>query len=278
MISPFRASVASPAASIDATWAGLVYAIVADPRITGTVADGTVGLACTEMLGCAGGGLWPLPRRHHATSGDGFEQPPVVLLVLPGVCGREVRDGVVEDLACAQVTGDHAGPPGPRVRSGERPATELAVVVKLERVHERDAHAAFHVTELAHVVLLAAGAIGVDATGPAEERIGGGLGQALADDNALALVAVFAGPGEGGQHRLLRLLQLQEQRLIGAVTEQQHDERLGSDRPDADDLAREVAEVVMPQHLAPIRFQRVQVACDGAAQLSEDVRVALDGE
>src|SRR5579871_5029378 len=82
----------------------------------------------------------------HAAGRDGFEQPPVILLVLPGVGGSEVRDGVVEDFACAQVASDHAGPPGPGVCPGECPATELAVVVELERVHEGDAHAAFHVT------------------------------------------------------------------------------------------------------------------------------------
>ena len=74
------------------------------------------------------------------------------------------------------------------------------------------------------------------------------------------------------------LLELQEQGLIGSVTDQQHDERLGSDRPDADDLAREVAEVVALQHLPPVRLQRLPVLGDSAAQLLHDARVALDRE
>ena len=74
------------------------------------------------------------------------------------------------------------------------------------------------------------------------------------------------------------LLHLQEQRLVGSVADQQHDERLSSDRPDADDLAREVAKVVAPQHLPPIRVQRVLVQRDGATQFLQDARVELDGE
>ena len=113
---------------------------------------------------------------------------------------------------------------------------------------------------------------------PAEERVYGGLGQPLARDHPLALMVVFARAGERGQHRLLGLLQLQEQRLVGAVAEQQHDERLGADRPDTDHLAREVAEVVTLQHRPPLRLQPVQVLLDSAAQFLQDVRVALNGE
>src|SRR4029077_18506073 len=113
---------------------------------------------------------------------------------------------------------------------------------------------------------------------PAQERIGGGLGQPLAHDDPLALVLVFAGAGEPGQHRLLRLLHLQEQRLVGSVADQQHDERLSSDRPDADNLAREVAEVVAPQHLPPIGLYRVLVQRDSATQFFQDARVTLDRE
>ena len=116
----------------------------AGPRPSCRLLAGQLARPATWAL--SAGALLLFFRGSHAASGDGFEQPPVILLVLPGVGSSEVRDGVVEDFACAQVAGDHAGPPGPGVCSGECPATEPAVVVELERVHQGDAHAAFHVT------------------------------------------------------------------------------------------------------------------------------------
>ncbi len=126
-------------------------------------------------------------------------------------------------------------------------------------------------------VAAAAGAAGPDAAGPAEEGVGGGLGQQLALDHPLALVGVFALPGERGQHRLLCLLELEEQRLVRAVAEQQQDEGLGADRADPYDLAREVAEVVAAEHLPPVRRQRLLVERDGVPELGDDAGVALNG-
>ena len=111
-------------------------------------------------------------------------------------------------------------------------------------------------------------AAGPDAARPAQERVGSGLRQPLAPDHPLALVLVLALAGERGQHRLLGLLDLQEQRLVRAVAEQQHDERLGADRPDAHDLAREIAEIVAAQHLAPVLLQRLLVLRDGVRSSS----------
>src|SRR6202012_4772709 len=65
---------------------------------------------------------------------------------------------------------------------------------------------------------------------------------------------------------------------IGAVAEEQHYERLSSDRPDADYLACEIAEVETPQHFPPVRLQRVLILRDGAAQLLQDAWVELNGE
>jgi hypothetical protein len=86
------------------------------------------------------------------------------------------------------------------------------------------------------------------------------------------------GPANGAQHRLLCLLELQEQGLVGSVADEQHDERFGADRSDADHLAREVAEVVPPQHFPPVRPQRLLVLRDSAAQLVQDERVEVDGQ
>src|SRR5215468_2414481 len=225
----------------------------------------------------------------HACVGDGLAQPLVIPLILVGVSDREVGDGLVDVLAAAHVARDHGGPPGPGVRPGQRPPAEPAVVVELVRVHQGDAHAALHVAQLAHVVVLGrhmqalvpiaadAGAAGADAARPAEEGVGRGLYQQLALDHPLALVGVLALPGERRQHRLLCLLELEEQRLVRAVAEQQQDERLGADRADPHDLAREVAEVVAAKYLAPVRRQRLLVERDGVPQFLEDARVALDG-
>jgi hypothetical protein len=53
------------------------------------------------------------------------------------------------------------------------------------------------------------------------------------------LVLVFAGPGERGQDRFLSLLELQEQRFVRTVPEQQEHEGLGAHRADADHFAGE---------------------------------------
>src|SRR5206468_13099645 len=82
---------------------------------------------------------------------------------------------------------------------------------------------------------------------------------------------------ERGQHRLLCLLELEEERLVRTVAEQEQDEGLGADRADAHDLAREVAEIVTAEYLAPVRRQRLLVERDGVPQLLEDAWVALDG-
>lgn len=100
--------------------------------------------------------------------------------------------------------------------------------------------------------------------------------ESLSLDDPLALMLVLARAGVGGECRLLGLLELQKQRLVSAVAEQQQDERLGADGPDADDLACEVAEVGAPQDLAPVRSKGLLVERDRVAKLFEDGRVPLD--
>jgi len=202
----------------------------------------------------------------------------VVELVLLGVADRELLDGPVETFARTQVARDHRGPAGPGVRPGQRPAAQPGVVGQLGRVHGRDVHRALHVAQLPDVVLLRHRAIHPQAAGPAEERVGRGLHQPLAVHHPLTLVLELARPGERGQHRFLRLLELQEQRLVRGVAEQQEDERLGADRAHADHLAGEVAEVEAVQHLTAVGRQGLQVLGDRVAQLLDDAGFLLDAE
>ena len=71
-------------------------------------------------------------------------------------------------------------------------------------------------------------------------------------NHPLALLLVFAGARIRGEHGRFRFLDLQEQRVVVAVAHQQDHERLGPDRADADDLAREVHVVVMVEHETPL--------------------------
>jgi hypothetical protein len=160
------------------------------------------------------------------------------------------------------------------VRPGQRPAAQPRVVGQLRRVHGRDVH----VTELPDVVLLRRRAIDPQAAGPAEERVGGGLHQPFALYHPLTLMLELTRPGERGQHRLLRLLELKEQRLVRGVTEKQEDVGLGADRAHPDHLAGEVAEVEPAQHLPAVGRQGFQVLGNRIAQLIDDAGFLLDAE
>ena len=71
------------------------------------------------------------------------------------------------------------------------------------------------VAQLADVVL-ALDTVDAGRTLPAEEDVAGGLHQVLAGNHAMPLVVVLAAAAMVGQHRRLRVLGLQEQRLLTA--------------------------------------------------------------
>ena len=135
------------------------------------------------------------------------------------------------------------------MRARQGGAAEPAVEREALRRHRLDRGRALHVAQLADVELVPA------LTGPgdpSEEGVARGLHEPLAVHHALALVLVLAGARIRGEHRRVRLLELQEQRVVLAVAHQQDHHRLGPDRADADDLAREVLVVVVVEHDAPI--------------------------
>src|SRR5579859_3389416 len=77
-------------------------------------------------------------RRGHAPGGDGGGEGLVVTVVLVGVGGGELGDGLVEDRGLAEVGGDRDPVTGPGVRPGQRPPAQLAVGAHSCRGHRFD--------------------------------------------------------------------------------------------------------------------------------------------
>ena len=70
---------------------------------------------------------------------------------------------------------------------------------------------------------------------------------------------VDARTGIRREDRRVRLLDLEEQRVVLGVAHEEDHERLGPDRSDADDLPREVLEVVVVEHETPVRIHGLGV-------------------
>ena len=105
---------------------------------------------------------------------------------------------------------------------------------------------------------------------PAEHRVARRLHQPLALDDALAVVAELALAEERLEHRRLRLLHLQEERIVVVAAEEEQDEGPGPDAADADDLAGGIDE---PEPLE----QMAAVARQGLPVLADDVPAGLQG-
>ncbi len=122
--------------------------------------------------------------------------------------------------------------------SGSAPSASSAPIDRQPRV-----------LQLADIAVLVAAVL----LRPAQEDIALALHDALAGDHALALIGVEAWRGERRQDRLLRLLELQQQRRIVAGGEQAD----GTERTDAADphhLERNVGQAIaIEQHAALFR-------------------------
>jgi hypothetical protein len=116
------------------------------------------------------------------------------------------------------------------VGARERPAAHLTVSGQAVGEHLLDLGRRLPVLQLAAVVVVA-----FDAQ-PAEEDVTAGLHQPLPDDDALAVVGELARARVLLEHRRLRLLDLQKQRLVTDAAEQQRDPGLRPDAADPDDL------------------------------------------
>ena len=102
---------------------------------------------------------------------------------------------------------------------------------------------------------------------PAEEDVARRLHQPLAGDDALAAVAVLALADEPLQHRRLRLLDLQEQRVSVVDAEEERDPGAGADAADPDDLAGEVDEAELLEQVAAVGLERPPVGADQLVDL-----------
>ena len=102
--------------------------------------------------------------------------------------------------------------------------------------------------------------------GPAEEDVGGRLQHALADDNALAVIGIVGSPSVRGQHRLLRFLDLEQQRRLVA-RHQQADGAERADAADPDDFECDIMQTVALQQNPPVFLQCLGVRSEGLARM-----------
>src|SRR5450755_4129622 len=103
------------------------------------------------------------------------------------------------------------------MRARQCSAADLGVPSKLSRFHALDDHRALVVPELAHVEV-ELGAVWTSDAVPAEHDVAGGLHQPLALDHALTVLCVLALAQKRLEHRRLRLLELQKQRIVNVST------------------------------------------------------------
>ena len=97
----------------------------------------------------------------------------------------------------------------------------------------------------------------------------------LALDDALPVLLELALAEERLEHRGLRLLELEEQRVAVVAAEQEHDPGAGADASDADDLAGGVDVAVALEQLAPVVRQRRAGRCGSCRRIDVlEVRLA----
>src|SRR5580700_5185932 len=212
---------------------------------------------------------------------DGRDERGVVPLVLIRVGHGEVGYGAVEYVPVAQVGGDGDPVPPPGVRPGQGRRADTRVQRGSgyqERVHVR---AALPVLELAHVVIAGYAVHAPDAL-PAEEDVRRRLHQPLPRDHALAVVPIGAGRQETLEHRRLRLLDLEEQRIVIVAAEHQHNVATGPDAAHAHHLVRRVDVAVLLEGVmltperAPVRAEQLLDERDRVLPFSTRLDQVLD--
>ncbi len=158
-------------------------------------------------------------------------------MCLPPEVARD-RDAVARARVCAR-QGPAAHPPVDRQPRG------------LHRAHIRRA---LPVPQLAHVEVAC---LPVDPRGaqPAEHDVAGGLHQPLALHHAAAVVGELALAQERLQHRGLRLLALQEQRVLVVAAQHQHHPRARAHAAHPHHFARQVHVAVVLQQLLAVALQ-----------------------
>ena len=93
-----------------------------------------------------------------------------------------------------------------------------------------------------------------------------GLRQPLPLDDALTLIGEGSLSEERLQHRVLRLLELEEERILVVPAQQQDDPRLRTHAADSDDLARDVRIAEALQQLPAVDLDRASVRLEDVLQ------------
>ena len=142
--------------------------------------------------------------------------------------------------------------------------------------HRREVDRRLPVPELPHVevVLLAVEAL---AALPAEEDVAGRVRDPLAADDPLAVVLELARAQVGLEHRRLRLLRLQHERVLAVAADEQEYPRARADAADAHDLAGHVDEPVGAEEVPPVRVEAGGVlvaAAPGCTRSRRELRPA----
>src|SRR5262249_32174905 len=146
----------------------------------------------------------------------------------------------------AEVARDCATVSGSGVCASERLAAESAVVGEPLGREDRRIDGGLHVPELPHVEIMA-----IDFA-PPEEDVARGLDPMLPVDTALSVGCGTTSTGEGLQHRHAGLLDLEEEWVPVAVSEQEHDEAASADAADSDDLSRNVNDSIATEQPGPV--------------------------
>src|SRR5579862_4706609 len=166
------------------------------------------------------------------------------------------------------------------MRVGERPAADLGVDLHRPLVELVDVRARLAVPELSNVVvLLLATPFDVGSARPAEHRVDCRLGEPLAFDHPLAVVRELAPAEERLEHGRLRLLELEEERIVVSLAEQQQNPDPRPDASDADDLTSRMRVAEPLEEPPAIVEQRPPIqAVDGTDRRDEPIRVAGSDE
>ena len=212
---------------------------------------------------------------------DRGDERRVVALGLVGVGARERDRRLVERRVLPEVAADGRRIAGPGMTAGERPAAQPGPVGEVVGRHRLDHGRTLGVLELPDIQVPAR------RTGrPAEQDVARRLEPALADDDAPAVVLRAGSAREPLEDRRLGLLDLEEQRIVGVVAEQEDDPGAEADAPDADDLERRVDRSVVVEQDAAILLERRAIVGErradqrrgGLRRVGDDGRAVHDPE
>src|SRR5436190_12985255 len=160
------------------------------------------------------------------------------------------------------------------MRTRECPATRLCVEHEPAWQDGLEVERDLPVPELADVEVASLVVEAAISPHPAEEDVARRLHQPLPLDDALAVMAELALPQVRLEHGNLRLLDLEEQRVVVVAAEQQDDPRSCPDAADADDLPRDVDEAIALEQLPAVVLEGAAVLAEHRGQLFFHLRRA----